>query len=70
MGDVKPLISLITLLLGEHFEMDISSRKDAIMVMIEEELYKLADEIQEPETREENQEEKSKEKQDGNVENI
>jgi hypothetical protein len=45
---------LITLLVDEHFEMDISPRKDAIMVMIEEELYRLADEGQEQESREEN----------------
>ncbi|XP_078156238.1 uncharacterized protein LOC144552001 [Carex rostrata] len=55
--------------LDEHFEVDISPRKGSIMVMIEEELYRLAAEAQEQESREENQEEKAAEKQDGNENN-
>ncbi|KAF3323411.1 hypothetical protein FCM35_KLT12142 [Carex littledalei] len=56
-------------LTDEHFEMDISPRKGSIMVMIEEELYRLAVEAQEQESHEQNQEEKAKEKQDGNENN-
>ncbi|KAJ4791624.1 DEK domain-containing chromatin associated protein [Rhynchospora pubera] len=40
--------------LDEHFEMDMSPRKDAIKVMIEEGLYRLADNILELEDHEEN----------------
>lgn len=60
---------LITLLLDGHFEVDISPRKGSIMVMIEEELYRLAADAQEQESREENQEEKAEKKQDGNENN-
>ncbi|KAJ3698001.1 hypothetical protein LUZ61_001706 [Rhynchospora tenuis] len=52
--------------LDEHFEMDMSPRKDAIKVMLEEGIYRLADDILEQEDHEENQEEKEEQNKDEN----